>query len=336
MKHKLSRISVFFGASGLLAAGLAPGAYAATTAAAQTPSWHTVLSVPTSAEPNSFEMVVATGRTSGWAFLQNGTSAYERTGATTWKKVPFPGRNLVLHMAAGASSPSNVWASFYGAGEPSVLYHWNGQTWTAAKTLQTPLNSISVLGRDDVWVFGGGAFHFNGRTWTQVSSTVTSGSALSDNNVWAVNGTNVEYFNGRAWSATNVASLLPPTGNSPSTLDSILALAPNNVYATGTGERTSEGGTAGVLLHFNGRTWARVAVSITLVDLSNDALTSDGEGGVWIESRSFPGLFHYSGGQLTAANLGGASSEWVSRIPGTTEALSGGFSTSAAVVQQFS
>jgi hypothetical protein len=64
MKHKLSRISMVLSTSGMLAAGLASGAHAATTAnaanaastakavAADTPTWHTVLSVPNGTKQN--------------------------------------------------------------------------------------------------------------------------------------------------------------------------------------------------------------------------------------------------------------------------------------------
>jgi hypothetical protein len=352
MRHKLSRISMVLGASGMLAVGLASGAYAATTAgagntakaAASSPTWHTVLSVPN----GQFGSVVATGRTSGWAF-QGGGTAYERTGATAWKKVAFPGTGGVVNVA-GASSPSNVWAALKSSsGQATELYRWNGRSWTAAKSFQGSLTAISVLGPNDVWVFGGsdytGVTHFNGRTWTEVSSTLQGGSALSDNNVWAFNGTDVDHYNGRTWTATNVASLLPPqlSGHAPSSLTNIAALAPNDVYATGEGEQTPRGG-PGVLLHYNGHSWTKAAESGAFATISGESLASDGEGGLWITAESYPSrlegaLFHYSAGQITAVNLG-AFDYSVSQIHGTAEALSAGFQagtgTSTGVVWQYS
>jgi hypothetical protein len=350
MKHKLSRISMVLGASGTLAVGLASGAYAATTAgagntakpAANSPTWHTVLSVPN----GSFGSVVATGKTTGWAF-QGGGTAYERTGATAWKQVAFPGTGGTVNVA-GASSPSNVWAALKSSsGQATELYRWNGRSWTAAKSFQGSLTAISVLGPDDVWVFGGnaGVTRFNGRTWTEVSSTLQGGSALSDNNVWAFSGTDVDHYNGRTWTATNVASLLPPqlSGHAPSALTNIAALAPNNVYATGEGEQTPRGG-PGVLLHYNGHSWTQAAESFAFATISGESIASDGAGGLWITSESYPSrlegaLFHYSAGQITAVNLG-AFDYSVSQIPGTAEALSGGFQagtgTSTGVVWQYS
>jgi hypothetical protein len=297
--------------------------------------------------PNQIDTVVATGKTSGWAFLNPTTAAYERTGANAWKKVAFPGTGGSVNVA-GSSSPSNVWAALKSSsGQATELYRWNGRSWTAAKSLRGSLTAISVLGPNDVWVFGGytGVTHFNGRTWTKVSSTAQGGSALSDHNVWAFNGTDVDHYNGRKWTATNVASLLPAPGHGPSALTNILALAPNNVYATGEGEQTPRGG-PGVVLHFNGHTWTQAAESGSFATISGESLTSDGKGGFWISSESFPSrlegaLFHYSAGQITEVNLG-AFAYSVSRIPGTAEALAGGFQlgtgtgTSTSVVWQYS
>lgn len=344
------------GASGLLAAGLASSAYAATTAstgstaksvAAQTPAWHTVLSVPNGSQRNQFDTVIATGRTTGWAF-QYGGAAYERTGAS-WKAVALPNTGGAVEVA-GASSPWDVWAAYQSHnGNSEELDHWNGRTWTIATTFPSggTVTAISPLSATDVWVFGGssgtaGVFHYNGRTWAEVSGTLYGGSALSDNNVWGVNGTDVEHYNGRAWTATNVASLLPAqlSGHAASSLTSILALAPNNVYATGEGDQTPRGG-PGVVLHYNGRSWTRVAESGAFV--GGKALVSDGEGGLWIEAQGFPArlpeLFRYSAGQLTGVNLG-AYVVSVSRIPGTSEALSSGFlagtGNGSSVVWQYS
>ena len=355
MNRRLTRKSIVVGAGGMLAAGLLAAAATATAAnaatvkdaapAARGPAWHTILSAANGRSPNQIDTVVATGKTSGWAFLNAATAAYERTGATAWKKVAFPGTGGAVNVA-GASSPSNVWAALKSSsGQATELYRWNGRSWTAAKSLRGSLTAISVLGPNDVWVFGGstGVTHFNGRTWKKVSSTAQGGSALSDHNVWAFNGTDVDHYNGRTWTATNVASLLTAPGHGPSALTNILALAPNNVYATGEGEQTPRGG-PGVVLHFNGHTWTQVAESGSFATISGESLASDGKGGFWISSESFPSrlegaLFHYSAGQITEVNLG-AFAYSVSHIPGTTEALAGGFQlgtgTGTSVVWQYS
>jgi hypothetical protein len=347
-RRKLTRISLAAGLSGVLAASLAgmsaATASAATTAAAHHPAWHTVLSVPNGAKPGLVTTVIATGKTSGWAFLRDSKVAYERTGANRWKAVELPGAAGTVQ-AAGASSPANVWIAYKpnGGGAPQ-LYRWNGWKWTLEKSLekQALVTGISVLGPHDVWVFGGlgftgelGVSHFNGHQWKQLSATLEDGSALSDNNVWAFAGTQVDHFNGRKWSAVNVGQLLPPApvGSAVgSYLTSIAALAPDNVYATSQDGNSLRGPAA--LLHFNGRSWTRVAESASFTNIPWAQLASDGRGGVWIAAQN-PGpvseegssarLVHYSRGKVTVVPLpGGAASGTVSRIPGTAEALAGG------------
>jgi len=356
MRHKLARISTVAGLSGVLAVGLTSGAYAATAAgtvstkaAAHTPAWHTILSVPNGATSTEFDAVVATGQTTGWAFLNDSAVAYERTGVTSWKKVASPGGAAGAVHTAGASSPSNVWAAFQATSGGTRLYHWNGAKWSLAKTFpKGDVTGVSVLGSSDVWVYGGasgsdGVFHFNGRSWTQVATHLQGGSALSDKSVWAFNSTQIAYYNGRKWTATTVTKLLPPaTEHTPSYLTGVIAIAPNNVYATGNGADTPRGG-PGALLHYNGHSWSRVAESGTFETAVGKELTSDGKGGVWIAAYSlpgyYPGLWRYSAGKLTSVALpGGATTVSISRIPGTAEQLSAGFQSDGgnSVVQQFS
>ena len=356
MKRKLSRISMVLGASGIVAAGLTAATLssgAANAAVAHTPAWHPVLSIPGGAQSNTVETVVSTGNTSGWAFLSSSTVAYERTGSTTWKKVAFPGRGGAVNVAA-ASSPSNVWAAYRSSqGKGTQLYRWNGK-WTLTKAFPGAgtVNAISVLSPNDVWVFGGvgaggqaGVFHYNGHKWTEISSTLQGGYAVSDGNVWAFSGAQVAHFNGHKWTTTNVAKLLPPaTRNVPAYLTGIIALAPNSVYATGEGVTTPRGG-PGVVLHFNGHTWSRVAESGAFETVLGKSPASDGKGGLWIAGESFPSifpqLFHYSGGKVTTASVPvGAEVNSVSRIPGTAAALAGGgqlgTANGASVVLQYS
>jgi hypothetical protein len=234
MKQKLFRVSMVLSTGGAIAAAMLSGAQAASAA---TPSWHPVLSVPGGGVT---EAVVATGKTTGWAFLGNGT-AYQRVGATAWKKVAFPGRNGYVD-AAAASSPSNVWAAFRSAAGGSQVDRWNGAKWAVVKSFPGEVTKLSVLGPNDVWAFGGasgsaGVFHFNGRGWAEVSSTLQGGSAVSDQNVWAYSGTRLAHYDGRKWTETNVAGLFPAStgGRSAPSLTGVLALAPGNVFATGVG-----------------------------------------------------------------------------------------------------
>ncbi|MGH3253230.1 MAG: hypothetical protein ACRDOI_44405 [Trebonia sp.] len=325
----------------MLAAAALSGTQAASAATTPAPSWHPVLSVPGGGVA---EAVVATGKTTGWAFLGNG-AAYERTGATAWKKVAFPGSNGYVN-AAAASSPSNVWAAFRPAagGEGSQVDRWNGRQWSAVKSFPGSVTKLSVLGPDDVWAFGGanygeGVFHFNGRSWAEVSSTLSGGSATSDRNVWAFSGTQLAHYDGRKWTETSVAGLFPANTNgrvAPS-VTAVLALAPNNVFAAGTGWAGVGGaGGAAVVLHFNGHGWSRAATGQDI--LGPQDLASDGNGGLWITSdthENYEVLLHYSAGQIVDA---GEPFRSVASIPGTAEALGGNASPVATMptVKQYS
>jgi hypothetical protein len=346
MKRSLSRIAAVVGASGLVTAGLASGAYAATTGskvpAARGPAWHTILSLPGGKTPsNTVETVVATGRTSGWAFLSSSTVAYERTGNTAWKKVAFPGKGGAVNVAE-ATSPGNVWAAYRTAGG-TQLDRWNGRKWAVVKSFPGQVTALSVLGPSDVWVFGGlvnkttkapqGVFHFNGRKWTQVTTALQGGSALNDRNVWAYVGTKIAHYDGRKWTEVNVAGLFPaktPGEYTSPEVTGIIALAPNNVYAVGEGPIGPHSAN-GVILHYNGRTWSKVAGG-PFLSAPGQQVVADGRGGLWLSARNVEGpslLFRYFAGKVTTVVLPTsttfpAGSNSVSRIPGTAEALSGG------------
>jgi hypothetical protein len=256
-------------AGSAVAAAVLLGAPAASAATAQAPSWHPVLSVPGGGVT---EAVVATGKSTGWAFLRDGT-AYQRTGATAWKKVAFPGSNGYVN-AAAASSPSKVWAAFRSAAGGSQVDRWNGRKWAVVKSFPGEVATLSVLGSNDVWAFGGasgseGVFHFNGRSWAKVASTLQGGSATSDRNVWAYSGTQLAHYDGRKWTETNVARLFPASNGGPfaPSLTGVLALAPGNVFATGVGWAGAGGGAA--VLHFDGHGWSRLGVSVSRASLTS-------------------------------------------------------------------
>src|ERR1700753_3516530 len=189
INRKLSMFSMVLGTSGILAAGLAA------TANAATPAWQTLLTLSNTGitSPDggqvTFDTVLATGATTGWGFPSGGTAAYERSGST-WTKVAFPAHSGRV-LAAGASSPSDVWAVDNNGGNEEFL-HWNGSAWALSRSQETGAiaNAISVLGPRDAWAFsglagGGGIWHYDGTTWAYVSSTLHGGSALTDNDVWA-------------------------------------------------------------------------------------------------------------------------------------------------------
>jgi hypothetical protein len=323
------------------------GAESATGARpAAAPKWHIVKSVKTDFS-GQFSAVVATGKTTGWAFDGNGESpsratAWRKSG-TTWTRVAFPSVANEEVVAAGADSPSDVWAftrSFTGR---SRVLRWNGSRWAPVKSFAAPIGDATVLSSHAVWVYGWppvtgtptlGVWFYNGKTWTHVSKTIAGGSALSNKNVWGYTATSVQHWNGVKWTATSVKKLLPaidPHGLNHPSVAGILALSASNVYALGSGDAQDEGGPL-VVLHFNGRGWTKVAAG-QFGSGPGPQISSDGAGGLWLPMDGPVGgtsfLVHYAAGKLTKATLPVSAPkitiEAVGRIPGTAAQLAGGF-----------
>ena len=342
------RIRATRGAAVAAAAGLAvtgaASASASSAPAAPPLAWHLVKQVHqgTSGE---FTAIAAVGTSGGWAFSGDGAAAptaFRRSGAT-WTPAPFPGLGDEQVVAAQATSAANVWA-FTTNGTRSRALRWNGSRWSVAGSFPREIAGAVVISSTDAWVFGDqfqpggvlGTWHFNGRTWTHVPGEggLHGASALSATSIWAFGGTSVAHWNGSAWSATSVASLLPARDkqglNDPAVM-AIYAQSPTSVWAVGNGNREDDGGPL-VVLHFNGHAWSRAAESSAGGDDPLGQVAPDGRGGLWIPVPGSEGgpsqLLHYSGGHLTAAALPvGANRitvESVAWVPGTFQALAGG------------
>ena len=341
-------IAAAAGAAGVLALGAAAAAATATTGSATAPKWRITKSVKTN-QFGEFTAVVATGKTTGWAFDGDGfdlaATAYQLSGGT-WKKAPFPSKPGEEVITAAATSPADVWAFTQGTGAPmgtpSRVLHYNGHAWSVVKTFNDEIEDASVLAANDVWVFGMpgypdapalGVWHYNGSTWTRLSKTIQGGSALSASDVWGFAGVDVEHWNGAKWTAISVKSLLPAKSNeelNDPQVTGILALSAKNVYAIGNGTLEDEGGPT-VVLHYNGSKWTKLAEGNFGFDAGPE-FSSDGSAGLWIpmfgpvSGSSY--LLHYAAGKLTVAALPVAPSKIVvaavSQIPGTTQQLAAG------------
>jgi len=329
--------------------GIAGATFSGTSLAqpAAQASWHIVDQVHSGAN-GQFTAVTAVGRSGGWAFNGVvGESAYQRTGST-WKQAPFPKLKMGGEVVtAGATSADNVWA-FTDDSVSSSALRWNGSTWTVMHTFNREIGGAVVLGPDDVWVFGMpfipgaylGAWHYNGHTWTQVSggSHLEGGSGLSASDIWAFDGTAVAHWNGSGWTRTSVAALLPARNplNDPA-VTGIYVQSADSVYAIGNGNQQDEGGPL-VVLHYNGRTWTKVAQgNYGLGTQPLQQIAPDGHGGLWLPMPGTDGaksyLLHYSGAKLTPVALPKAASminiDSVALIPGTANVLAGGYTHAA-------
>jgi hypothetical protein len=289
-----------------------------------------------------FTAVIAVGRNGGWAFNAGFRPTAWRRSGSTWTPIPFPGLANETVIAAGAASPTDVWA-FTSGGTRSRALVWNGVFWAVKRTFSRDIGGAVVLSASDVWVFGEpyfpggglGAWHYNGHTWSQPASGhgLEGGSGLSAGDIWAFDGADVAHWNGSAWSRTSLASLLPAKQqlNNPA-ITGVYEQSRTSVYAIGNGNAQDQGGPL-VVLHWNGSGWSRVAQgSFGFGTQPNQQISSDGHGGLWLPMPESSGvqsyLLHYSGGQLTQAALPGGGARIsvvaVALIPGTTEVLGGG------------
>jgi hypothetical protein len=307
-----------------------------------TPAWDIVKQVH-NGPLGGFTAVIAVGRTGGWAFNQGTVPTAWRRSGSAWTQVPFPGEPNEVVVAAGAAAPADVWA-FTAAGAQSRALRWNGRTWTVQRSFAEQIGGAVVISPSDIWVFGQpyfpgaglGAWHYNGHTWSAVASGggLQGGSALSANNIWAVDGSDIAHWNGSAWSRTSVSHLLPPRQelNGPM-LTGIFAQSADSVYAIGNGGLEDEGGPL-VILHWNGHQWSKVAGgNFGFGTQPLQQASSDGHGGLWLPMPGVDGqksyVLHYLPGHPLAEALlpdgpSGISVEAVALIPGSTDLLAGG------------
>jgi hypothetical protein len=204
--------------------------------------------------------------------------------------------------------------------------------------LSQAIEGALVLGRRDVWAFGGGTWHFNGTSWTRYPSvpTLTAASALGATSIWAVGGTVAAHWNGRAWSKMSLARVLPrPVLLCPRpSADGVYAQSPRNVWVVGAANCPDDGGPF-VMLHHDGKQWWRVALLSSYGEPT--ALVPDGFGGLWIATIVvLPGFFtmlHYTGGHLRVATMPLPSSRMtvnaLAHVPHTALTLGGGASFAA-------
>jgi len=345
MTRTVRRIAA--GAAVMLAIGAAT---AGSAMAASGPSWRTVKTIKIGAD-GQFTAVVATGKTSGWAFEGSDFSAPPaayRFSGSSWQKVSFPGNKDEEIVTAGATSPSDVWAFAQGFGASSHVLKYNGHSWSVVRTFSNLIQDATVLAPNDVWVYGEagiggfqpalGVWHYNGSSWKQVSKSIQGGSALSATNAWGFNGVDVEHWNGTKWTATSVKSLLPaknPEGLNDPGVVGVLALSNKNVYAIGSGGTEDEGGPV-VVLHYNGSKWTKLAQG-QFGNGPNPEFSYDGNGGLWLPMLGPDGgptsLVHYSAGKLTKATLPVAAAKItvsaLSRVPGSADQIAGGFTHAA-------
>jgi hypothetical protein len=207
----------------------------------------------------------------------------EHWNGTTWSTVASPNPDSSDQLTGvSAVSATDAWAVGNAVSGGTFILHWNGSKWS---TTPDPvagsiyfLDGVTAISATDAWAVGEYdevseltlILHWNGSKWSQVASPspttlnqLYSVSAASATDAWAVGRdfpgsgspyTNLtEHWNGSKWS--EVAS--PSPGALTNALFGVSTLTPANAWAVGESEAASSE-LRTVVLHWNGKAWARV------------------------------------------------------------------------------
>ncbi len=226
-----------------------------------------------------------------------GDSLIEHWNGTQWQPVVTQEVQHGTWTAIMARSPHDIWVIGQANGMPQAL-HWDGKTWTSTSmpTLSSAivtLAGIVVIAPDNAWIVGSSRtgnypndtyqplmLHWNGTRWHKVAGAATPTgstpqfggiSAVSATDIWVVGSIVgatrisqelIEHWNGTTWQRVP-----PPQDHSAYhnvTLNSVAAVAANDVWAVGSGYFTGDAtvsGASGLIEHWDGHTWSYRPIS---------------------------------------------------------------------------
>jgi hypothetical protein len=252
------------------------------------------VAIPVVSRNESLGSVSGLSATSAWAvgYYYSGSAATPLVvhwNGKAWSRISAPvsaGASSYLY-GVKALSPHDAWA--VGGVYPSSSYdfsslilHWNGVSW---KRVLSPspvkgkygntLLGVTAISATSAWAVGctdgcptGGnpqIEHWNGTSWKQVIPPVTpfglymltAVAATSADNIWAVGGSGpvtdegaaIVHGNGRTWTLRGITN---------AALSGIAATSVSNAWAVGeTVTATTPFTFHPLILHWNGKTWAR-------------------------------------------------------------------------------
>jgi hypothetical protein len=310
---------------------------AAVAPAAKTPGWRVVATVGPDNEAVT-GTVSADSATDAWS-VWTGTAftAVERLQGTRWSRVPLPATLTAYARSAvafGGDSPTDFW--LFNSRSATHVLRFAGARWTLQPIPSWVLQrqsgggglsvSAAVFGPDNVWVFGlrtdAYAAHYDGRGWARVRLPAVPDevSAVSADDIWALNGNAAWNWNGQNWTASQIPNA---AGSPPESFDHLTATGPGsawvwrNVLVPGRPAEVEQ-------LHWNGTAWRRAGAG-TPAGLV-DSVVPDGSGGLWatgvdVSPGGFNLFYHLAGGRWSEARPPGGvwdqQPESLAWIPGT-------------------
>lgn len=314
---RIARTAFTFAVTGFAIAAALP---ASASQAAVTPPWRVIKTIGPNDGDASVSFTAAPHNAwMTWTAIGLDNKVHDAvlhwTGRT-WQNVPVPASlNNYVQGTLGIAAPSakDVW--LFNAFNHSKAPHWNGSKWTLL-SIPSWVVRFSLSGDysatpmafspTNIWVFSSGltpstehmAARYNGRTWTKVSLPIRPWyeSAVSSNDIWMMGNslTNTSrylfaHWNGSKWSTVALPKVTIPKGASEY-VGAFTALGPANAWATWNIIQGTAGAVTMYLLHWNGKTWAKVHIKFPTSWAA--ALAPDGQGGLWI-SASGPKSANY-------------------------------------------
>jgi hypothetical protein len=307
-----------------------PGVIAATPTPGCELAWRRFPNPTVTAGPSYLSGISAVSRDDAWAVgatLSGTTTLAMHWNGVEWSFFPSPAPGFNIHVGSvTAISPNDAWAvGYYNNSRQLLTMHWNGTAWSAVPNPNpggnyvTYLYDVDATASNDVWAVGfyreyapkGLVMHWNGASWSVVSSPMDPGinylaavDAVAPNDVWAVGfygpGASIPYqafamhWDGAGWTVLPT----PTLGSLHNYFNSVVALAPNDVWAVG---YTYDGTTTSALAeHWDGSAWSVVTIPSGISTLSD--IDASAPNDVWAVGH--PGaVIHWDGVNWSLASI---------------------------------
>ena len=247
----------------------------------------------------------------------------EHWDGATWTVTPLPGGGVQWLYGLAAIDPSDAWGVGYAytgyySGNYNYHYrvmitHWDGASWSDSPSPgklgpYSALNGIDAVSADDIWAVGDSRYqalveHWDGTSWSVVPSpnkgSADGLSAVSfgaPDDGWAVGSwtlprqTPIGYPISRPlllhWDGTTWARVARPLG--VKALSSLVAFAPDDVWAVGSTSTVGSTGTRTVAVHWDGVSWSIVPTPSPGVSATLTSVAGLGTSDVWAVGSQQP------------------------------------------------
>ena len=346
-------------AAGAAIALAVPGAQATGT-----PGWRVATPVYPS-DGDGMMSVAASSATDAWAVGESGSvMLITHWNGKKWQTLNAPvlAGNPYMSAAVASMGRGRAWFFMNDTNEELGItsawaFEWTGRSWADVHYFGSLVpGALAASGPDNAWGFGTDsagklyAVHDNGKGWTRVASplnvTQSSGSAAAG--VW-VTGTVIgqparvailHWSNGVWRTPATLPTIAVPAGDQMSP-GLIAAATATDVWASvSVGPASGSGTLTNTLLHWNGKSWSKLAVPALINQHGLQGLASDGHGGSWAATYKVnkPGvsqsgllMYHYSAGRWTSVAVPGKSGQAtylggnMELVPGTRSLLAPGY-----------